>query len=253
VRDEACVRLLEVWPGLGRELSDAELSAARHAIVLPAAVIEPGPVDLAHAAAGAHARGPVVGAIVVDGLLTAELQARGRGPVTLHGPGDLLVLDGQAPALLGPEPAFTAVCRSAIALLDDSLLTMQASWPAVAARVLAATGRASGCGAPRNRVAPVAPIEERLLAVLSAAAEHWGGVAGDGVATDLPLTHELLARVVGGRSATVALGLRSLRDQDIIRRGNGGWVMRRSPCAPSSPHRQTRALADALDRLDRTR
>ena len=204
---ESSIRLLDVRPELGRDLLEADFALARSTIVVPAAVVERGPVDAERLAVVARASGPLLGAVVIDGLLTSELRVDGRRTLSLHGPGDLLLLDGVPATLPAGSYTFNAVCRSTLALLDEQFLALQVGWPQVAARLLMEAGREVRRGErPQD-----GRVEERLFDVLSSAAARWGWKDGDRVAVDLPLTSELLARVVGGRSATIALGLRELR------------------------------------------
>ena len=220
---ESSIHLLDVRPELGRDLGEAEFTLARSTIVVPAAVVERGPVDAERLAVVARASGPLLGAVVIDGLLTSELRVDGRRTLSLHGPGDLLLLDGVPATLPAGSYTFNAVCRSTLALLDEQFLALQVGWPQVAARLLTEAGREVRRGErPQD-----GRVEERLFDVLSSAAARWGWKDGDRVAVDLPLTSELLARVVGGRSATIALGLRELRRQDLIDRRDGGWLLPR--------------------------
>ena len=217
------IRLLDVRPELGRDLTQADFAVARSEIVLPVSSVDGGPVDPEQLAVAARAGGPLLGAVVIDGLLTAQTPADGRSTVSLHGPGDLLLFDGLPRPLPAGPTTVRAVHRSTVALLDDRFPARQTRWPQVAAQLLAETGHQSRRDVPGRD----GPVEERLHEVLSSAAARWGWDDGDRVAIDLPLTSELLARVVGGRSATVALGLRELRGRELIRRRDGSWLLPR--------------------------
>ena len=83
----------------------------------------------------------------------------------------------------------------------------------------------------RNRV------EERLLLLFWQLAHRWGTVRHDGVLVPLPLTHEMLAMLVGARRPTVTTALGVLKAEGQLRReGLGGLV------APGRP-------PGALDKL----
>jgi CRP-like cAMP-binding protein len=51
-----------------------------------------------------------------------------------------------------------------------------------------------------------------------------------GVQLSVPLTHELLARIVGARRPTVTSALRNLRADGLVTRGPGGsWLLHGEP------------------------
>jgi CRP-like cAMP-binding protein len=242
MRAPRAISLLDVFPDLGRDLSEAEFGVARRSIELPGAVVEPGPVDLAELGEIEHVRGPVLGAIVVDGLLTAHVELGDRRCTRLHGPGDLLVPEDDASDLLGASWSVGAERRSTLALLDDRFLMVDGRWPAVAGRLLVEAARQSQRALTHQAISQLPQVEERLLAVLTYVAERWGRVRRDGVAIDLPLTHELLAAMVGGRRPTVSLGLRALREHDLVRRQDGDWLL--TGAASNGADGRTRGAAD---------
>jgi DNA-binding GntR family transcriptional regulator len=57
-------------------------------------------------------------------------------------------------------------------------------------------------------------------------------VTPDGIVVDLPLTHELIGRLVGGRRPTVTLALAELAENGVlVRRDEGGWLLPRTAAA----------------------
>ena len=67
-----------------------------------------------------------------------------------------------------------------------------------------------------------------------------------GVKLPLPLSHGLLAGIVGARRPTVSTALGALRDQGLVERTEGGWLLHGDP--PGELHdlrlRVARARAD---------
>jgi CRP/FNR family cyclic AMP-dependent transcriptional regulator len=84
----------------------------------------------------------------------------------------------------------------------------------------AASGLSTGASSGRPRwlsfhlaVCQIIGIEVRLLIVLWHFADRWGRVTPEGVMLPLPLSHGLLAGIVGSRRPTVSTALGSLRNR----------------------------------------
>jgi hypothetical protein len=70
-------------------------------------------------------------------------------------------------------------------------------------------------------------VDDRLLLVLWHFADRWGRVTPSGVQIDLPLTHSLLALVVGARRPSVTAAARSLSDAGRIEaRPRSRWILK---------------------------
>jgi CRP-like cAMP-binding protein len=68
--------------------------------------------------------------------------------------------------------------------------------------------------------------EDRLSALFWHLADRWGRVTPAGVSLDLPLTHGLVAELVGAQRQTVTTALTHLRELGSIRRRSDGcWVL----------------------------
>ena len=69
-------------------------------------------------------------------------------------------------------------------------------------------------------------VETRLLAVLWYYADSWGRVTPEGTVLGVPLTHALLARVVGARRPSVSTALGRLHDRGLVERiEHGQWLL----------------------------
>jgi CRP-like cAMP-binding protein len=66
---------------------------------------------------------------------------------------------------------------------------------------------------------------ERVRAKLLQLARSHGKVGGDGVRLDLPLTHDLLAQMVGSSRATVTRSLADLQGEGFLRRDGRSLVL----------------------------
>jgi CRP/FNR family transcriptional regulator, cyclic AMP receptor protein len=57
-------------------------------------------------------------------------------------------------------------------------------------------------------------------------AQRWGAVTREGVLVKVPLTHELLATLIGSRRPTVTIAVQKLaRDQLLIRHDKDRWLL----------------------------
>jgi CRP-like cAMP-binding protein len=72
---------------------------------------------------------------------------------------------------------------------------------------------------------------DRLREKLLQLAEDHGRVARDGVLLQLPVTHELLAEMIGSARETVTRAVDALEQNGFLRRQNRGYVLRVSPGA----------------------
>ena len=72
---------------------------------------------------------------------------------------------------------------------------------------------------------------DRLREKLLQLAEDHGSVARDGVLLQLPVTHELLAEMIGSARETVTRAVDALEQNGFLRRQNRGYVLRVSPGA----------------------
>jgi hypothetical protein len=78
-----------------------------------------------------------------------------------------------------------------------------------------------------------------------ALADRWGRVERDGsVVVPLPLTHRLLAGIVGSQRPTVTTALSRLAERRRVSRRDDGWVLHGAP--PTSGLLEGQALADAF-------
>ena len=66
----------------------------------------------------------------------------------------------------------------------------------------------------------------RVLLLLWHLADRWGRVRPDDVYLDLPLTHDLIARMVGAHRTTVTLAIGRLREEGRLERTDrGAWLL----------------------------
>jgi CRP/FNR family transcriptional regulator, cyclic AMP receptor protein len=201
------VYLPDVDGTLTGALGEAELAQLRRHLRFPAVRVRAGrwdpPAGLERA----------VALLVIEGILVLEGESRHPGEARLFGPDDLI--DARS---FGDE-------RRIWRALSDALLAAQHS-PEFA---LALTRRLFDGQAEQHTLAVIRAlprVEQRIVAYLTHMASRWGRVTTAGLVLDLPVTHELLGRLVAARRPTVSLALANLRDEgSLIRLDDDRWLL----------------------------
>jgi CRP/FNR family transcriptional regulator, cyclic AMP receptor protein len=191
--------------------------------------LSPGVWDAAGAVeSGIHHRG----FLVVQGLLSREVDVLGRRCVELIGPGDVLRPwqwdeDGSH---VRAEVGWVVLDTSRLAVLDHGLVTRIVPWPELGVELFARGTRRAHQLAVALAIAHHQRVDDRVLLTLWHVAERWGRVGREGIVVDLPLSHQRLADLVGAHrpSVTSALGELS-RCGSISRRESGEWLLHGSP------------------------
>jgi CRP/FNR family cyclic AMP-dependent transcriptional regulator len=169
---------------------------------------------------------------VVRGLVVHDHMAFGRPHLQLFGPGDLI-----DPRALGDVGCtWRALVASTVAVIDARLLAATRRWPQLFG---ALTSRIFDSQHEQHTLAGMAMlprVEDRLLTLLCHLAERWGQVTPHGVALQLPMTHEMLGRMVGARRPTVSLAITDLTARNRLRRlDDGRWLLPLSVVASAMP------------------
>ena len=75
-------------------------------------------------------------------------------------------------------------------------------------------------------VCHVVGIEKRLIILFWHLADRWGKVTPDGVRIALPLSHGMIAKLVGSRRPTVTTAMGKLREEGrILRTEDSAWML----------------------------
>jgi CRP-like cAMP-binding protein len=212
----ARVLLLDVEPDLAPGLGGAELESLRKSLVVPGFAVGEGMTP-------PRALSPdAIAAVVVSGLLVCERDVFARPAAQVFGPGDMI-----DPSMLRDRHAtWRALTNAHLVVLDEHFVLAARRFPqllrGLTARMLQSCDelqlRASIVGMPR--------VEDRLLAMLASFAIRWGHVTPQGLTLELPVTHQLLGRLVGARRPTISLAVGTLREQGLLHRdGHGPWIL----------------------------
>ncbi|HET6505427.1 MAG TPA: Crp/Fnr family transcriptional regulator [Baekduia sp.] len=217
------VRLLDVEPELAARLREDDRAEARERLRLSRLDL---PAGEQWPAPGAR-RGGAFGVFVLDGLLLEETRIAGRRTQQLLGAGDVALLAPvDAPGSLDVDLRLVAATECVVALLDDRLQAPFALWPGLALGLLERAGRRLARSAAQVAIAQMPRVEDRLEATFWDLADRWGRVTPSGIHIPLQLTHQTLARIVGGRRPTISLALTALAERGIVTRlRDGSWLL----------------------------
>ncbi|HEX5192294.1 MAG TPA: helix-turn-helix domain-containing protein [Solirubrobacteraceae bacterium] len=221
------VQVLDLDPSLAQGVPAAEHDQARQRAVargLDIYATHLRPVDLSATRSGA-----TLGFLVADGLLLRRVTVASRTTGELFGPGDVVRpndddLVTYAPLTIAVDWLVLKPAR--VAVLDEGFLRRVARWPSVVAAVVQRIADRGGRLALRAAVAHLSRADTRLLLMFWLLANRWGTVTTDGVRLELPLTHEVLAMLVGNQRPTITLALHKLAEQGLlIRHSSADWLL----------------------------
>ncbi len=228
LRDTRALSLLGVLPGLGDALDPQTFAAARDEVIVTTALFETRGRD----ASWGSESGPIdTSVLIVEGLLLRRLSLDGRCCSELLGPGDF-VRPWDDEAIVGlPKPAsvrWRVIEGCRVAFVDARLIQRAARYPELVGMLLTRSVRRSQSLAVHLTISSMPRVEDRLWLLFWHLAERWGTVTPAGVRLDLPVTHELLAELVGAQRPTTTSALVGLsRDRRVIRDGDGSWLLQR--------------------------
>lgn len=215
------VRLFDHDPSLGEALCRAEFEAARLNAVVPSFSVPRGgwEPDDRFAADGAF-----LGLLVLDGILTFTTRHEGGVCTELIGPGDV-TRPGEPDRATGFSTELEWRVRSpsaTFAVLDRSFARVAMRWPEIAGTLAERIHARSHGLAVQMATSHLRRVDLRVLATLWQQAERFGRVRPDGVAVGLPLTHQLLAELVGARRPSVTIALGQLEASGQVSRAEAG-------------------------------
>jgi CRP/FNR family cyclic AMP-dependent transcriptional regulator len=236
------ISIVDADPDLGELLDESERERARRQVLTRVRRLPPGEWDAANAIEpDQHHRG----FMVVDGLLSREVDVLGRKCVELLGAGDVLRPWRWDPdgSHVHAEVGWVVLEPTRLAVLDHGLVVRMTPWPQLGVELFArGTRRAHGL-AVALAIAHHQRVDDRLLLTLWHLAERWGRVLPDGIAVPLPLSHQRLADLVGAHRPSVTTGMGDLvRSGAISRREDGVWMLHGSPPAELRHHRLVATL-----------
>ncbi len=220
------VSVLEADPDLAAGLEPSEAEAARHQAV--AAVLELEPPDWDPGRFSEAVDGGWIGLLVIDGLMIRRVTVGRRSACELFGPGDLIRpwdTDGDYnPLPIALDWPVRKLTR--LAILDGAFARRIAPWPPIHCALVGRVAHRARQLALTHAVSHLPRVHARLLIVFWLLAERWGTVGPNGVRVTLPLTHEVLAMLVGARRPTVTIALQRLTRAGLLeRQDHERWLL----------------------------
>src|SRR3954465_8471622 len=216
--------LFDIDPELAEGLDARRRAEARARAIVATVDLSAGPwspAQLSHGATRPFAL------MVVDGLVLRELVLAGSPATELLGPCDIVALAPSDDALLPCHAEWTVPQAARIAVLDDRIMQILRTWPAVGRLLLDRAARREARLSTHRAIAQLPRVDQRLLALFCHLAERWGRVAAPGVIVPMQLTHETLGRLIGARRPTVSLALKDMAGDALLeRRHDGSWLLR---------------------------
>jgi hypothetical protein len=236
------ISIVDADPDLAEQLDDDQLQRARHEALTRVQRLSPGEWDV-HAA-----REPDVhhrGFLIVEGLLSREVDVLGRSCVELIGPCDVMRPWSwdDAGSHVRAEVGWTVLEPTRLAILDHALVTRINPWPQLGLELFNRGTRRAHHLAVSLAIAHHQRLDDRLLLTLWHLAERWGRVTPEGILVPLPLSHQRLADIVGAHrpSVTTAMGALS-RAGRLSRRDDGDWLLHGDPPEKLRHHKLAAAL-----------
>jgi CRP/FNR family transcriptional regulator, cyclic AMP receptor protein len=220
------VRVLEADPDLAIDLDEEQTRAAREELVAPVIEVEWKQQSGRWGPSEDH---NLLGLLVVDGVLLRETRLLGTFSAELLGHGDLLApwdVDGGYTLPPTTEVCWTRLAPIRLAVLSPDFVRRACRWPTILTRLAGRSMRRARTLALQDAITNLKHVETRLLAQFSHLAERFGRVGPGGIGIRLPLTHEMLAKLVGATRPSVTTALGSLADRGVLTRDEGGvWLL----------------------------
>jgi len=237
------ISIVDADPDLGDLLEESERERARREAVTRVRTLSCGVWDAAGALEpDTHHRG----FLIVDGLLSREVEVLGRRCVELIGHADVLRpwtwdTDGSH---VKAEVGWKVLEPTRLAVLDHRLVARMNPWPRLGEELFSRGTRRAHSLAVALAISHHPRVDDRLMLTLWHLAERWGRVRPDGIAVPLPLSHDRLADLVGAHRPTVTTAIGDLVKSGALSRGEDQvWVLHGTPPAELRHHRLVAAMS----------
>lgn len=222
------VSLLDADPDLGDGIEAAQHHLARRRAAVAVVEIEPPGWDASPISE--EADDGWLGLFLLDGLMIRRVTVGKRAACELFGPGDLVRpwdTDGEyAPLPISVD--WLVLKPTRLAVLDTAFTLRIAPWPTITSRIIGRVAQRARNLALIQAVSHLPRADARLLILFWLLADRWGRVGPSGVRVTLPLTHEVLAMLVGAQRPTVTIALQRLTRAGLLTRERSDrWLLTR--------------------------
>ena len=226
----AVARILEEDPDLAERIALDEQPRALAAAVARVDQLERG-VWAEPAADAAERSG--FGLLVLDGILARRVTLGRFDCTELLGAGDLLrpwTFTTLTTASIPSDVTWNVVEPVRFAVLDRRFALSVSPWPEVSAALMDRMVQRARWLAFQLAVSHVVRVDTRLLLMMWHFADRWGRMTAEGARVRIPVTHSVLASVVGARRPSVTTSLGRLQDEGRIQRlSDGEWLLHGEP------------------------
>lgn len=213
--------LLDLDVELCEELDARVRDAARAAVKTVVFATDASPVPISEWLEAARS-GP--GVLVLEGVVAVGVQVGDRIAAELLGAGDLIQpWRCEDEELLACEVEWRAVVPSRFALLDTVFAQRAAPWPELSRALLRRAGRRTRRLNLQRAIAAQPRLDVRLALLLWHLAARWGKVEPGGIRLPLPMTHQLLGRLVGAERPSVSHALARLASAGLVTGHGNEW------------------------------
>jgi CRP/FNR family transcriptional regulator, cyclic AMP receptor protein len=213
--------LLDLDVDLAEELDVRMRMVARSAVTAVTFDVDVGEASLSEWLALA-APGP--GLLVLDGVIAVNIRVGDRNAAELIGGGDLVQpIRGEDDELLVCDVGWRALVPTRLALLDAAFAERVHPWPQITQALLARTGRRTRRLGAQRAIAAQPRLEVRLALLLWHLAARWGRVEPGGIRLPIPLTHQLLGRLIGAERPSVSHALARLASAGLVSGHGDEW------------------------------
>jgi CRP-like cAMP-binding protein len=133
---------------------------------------------------------------------------------------------------MAAEVRWWALAPTRLAMLDGRFTSRMCSHPEVIDELSERLERRSSAHALRFTIMQQPHLSERLHLLLWHLADRFGRVRGHGVMLPVPLSHELLAQLIGARRESVSRAIKELQHAGALTRDpDGSWLLSGQPPA----------------------
>jgi CRP/FNR family transcriptional regulator, cyclic AMP receptor protein len=205
---------------LGAGLSRSQRADAKRELMARTTLLRPGD-------SGAELfRTGLFGALVVEGALARRVCTdRGRSLEVIV-KGDLL-RPWQEDSGWVIESTIDALVTTRVAVIDRFAGDSLCKFPPVIEALLERAFRRIRSMATQAAFDSRAGMDQRVLASMRHLADRCGEKGADGVVIPLPLTHQMIADLLGAQRPSVSAAISRLSAEGMMRRTDGrGWVLR---------------------------
>lgn len=168
--------------------------------------------------------GPGPGLLVLEGLVSINVQVGDRIAAELVGAGDLIQpWGGEDEELLLCDIEWRALVPTRFAMLDAEFAQRVSPWPQITQSLLGRAGRRTRRVNLQRAITAQPRLEVRLALLLWHLASRWGKVEPGGIRLPVPLTHQLLGRLIGAERPSVSHALARLAHAGLVTGHGDEW------------------------------